>query len=493
MTQDAWRSRTGFILAALGSAIGLGNIWRFPYMAYRNGGGAFLIPYLISVAGIGMALMMAELAVGHRFRASQPQAFHRGNKSWEIAGWWAVSVGMLGVTLYYCVVIGWTINFFFYSLPLSWEPNPGDFFFKSFLGLSKAPTQIGGIRWSIVLSTAFVWVACWQIVSRGIASGIEVALKIMMPLMIVLLLTLMVWSFFLPGSAAGLWAYLKPDFSKLLEPRVWIDAVGQTFFSLSLGFGIIVAYARYLPEDANLTADARWIVFGDTLFAVAAGVVVFSTMGFMAQLQGLPIDKVMKSGPGLVFVAFPQAISSLPGMRPAFGALFFLSLFLAGLSSALSLIEALASSLTDKFEAPRSRIVAIICLAGFFGSLMFTTGSGLYWLDIVDHHVTQYGLVLSGFLVSVFASWILGRSELLDHLGGNHDSLIGRLWIWLLRYLIPLVLAALFVWSLITDLTKAYEGYPVPMLIVLGGGWLAAMGAIAYWVCLQKWRSGPEG
>lgn len=492
MTQDGWRSRTGFVLAALGSAVGLGNIWRFPYLAYRNGGGAFLIPYLISVIVIGMALMLAELTVGHRFRAAQPQAFHRGRKSWEIAGWWAVAVGMLGVNLYYCVVIGWTVNYFFYAFPLSWEPNPGDFFFKTFLGLSAAPTQIGGIRFAIVLSMAFVWFACWQIVSRGIAHGIEKALKAMMPLLIVLLLTLMVWSFFLPGAGAGLWAYVKPDFSKLLEPYVWGEAVGQTFFSLSLGFGIIAAYARYLPKDANLTADARWIVFGDTMFAVAAGVVVFATMGFMAHLQNVEIDKVIQGGPGLVFVAFPKAISSLPGMRPAFGALFFLSLFLAGLSSAISLIEALTSSLTDKFEAPRSRIVGIICLAGFLGSLMYTTGAGLYWLDIVDHHVTQYGLVFSGLLVSLFAGWILSKSDLLGHLGRDHDSPMGRLWIGLLRYVIPIALVALIGWTLIKDLTKPYEGYPVPMLIAFGGGWLVVLAAIAFWICRQKWRSHAE-
>jgi NSS family neurotransmitter:Na+ symporter len=487
MTEDAWRSRTGFVLAALGSAVGLGNIWRFPYLAYRNGGGAFLIPYLIAIAVIGMSLMLAELTIGHRFRSSQPKVFHSGKKGWEIAGWWAISVGMLGVTLYYCAIIGWTVNFLLYSFTLSWEPDPQSSFFKTFLGLTSGPTVIGGLRIPIVISTAIVWAACWAVVSRGIAHGIERALKAMMPLMILLLVTLMVWTIFLPGAGAGIAAYLKPDFSKLLVPRVWTEAVGQTFFSLSLGFGIIVAYARYLPRDANLSADARWIVLGDSSFAIFAGFVVFGTMGFMAQLKGLPIGEVVKGGPGLTFVAFPQAISSLPGMRAGFGALFFLALFIAGLSSAISLIEALTSSLTDKFGVDRKRIVTIICIAGFLGSLLFTTGAGLFLLDIVDHHVTQYGLVLSGLFVSLFVGWVLKEDDLHNHIWGNTPSWIGKCWIWLLRYLIPALLTILIAWTLVEDLRKPYEGYPVSVLIILGLGWLVLLALVAYWASRQKW------
>jgi len=389
---------------------------------------------------------------------------------------------MLGVTLYYCVVIGWTVNYFFYSLALAWEPDPERFFFRDFLNLSPAPSALGGLRWPIVLSTAFVWGACWWVVKGGIARGVERAVRWMMPLMTLLLAVLMGWVLLLPGAGAGLAAYLRPDFAKLLEPRVWGEAVGQTFFSLSLGFGIMVAYASYLPEDANLPADAAWIVLGDTLFAVAAGVVVFGTLGFMAHHARVGLEEVVKGGPGLVFVVFPRAIGSLPALRPAFGALFFLALFFAGLTSAISLIEALASALHEKFGLPRRRLVALICLAGFAGSLLFTTGAGLHWLDIVDHHLTQYGLLASGILVALFAGWLLKEGELLAHVRRSGAAWVGRWWPWALRYPVPLLLAVLLIGALVGDLKKPYGGYSAGATLLLGWGWLAALGAVALWV-----------
>jgi NSS family neurotransmitter:Na+ symporter len=489
MTQDAWRSHTGFILAAMGSAIGLGNIWRFPFLAYQNGGGAFLIPYAAAVAVVGFSLMLAELSVGHRFRASQPGAFAQGRRSWEPAGWWAIAVGMLGVTLYYCVVIGWTINYFVYSLRLAWEPDPEKFFFRDFLGLTPGPASLGGVRWAIVLSTALVWGMCWLVVSRGIARGIERAIKVMMPLLGLLLVILLVWGLFLPGAGVGLRAYLRPDFSKLLDPAVWGAAVGQTFFSLSLGFGIMTAYARYLPERTNLAASAVWIVAGDTLFSIMAGMAVFATLGFMAHHAQVGLDEVVKAGPGLVFVVFPRAISSLPGLKPAFGALFFLTLFLAGVSSAISLIEALASAVQDKFGVSRRRLLTAVCLLGFAGSLMYTTGAGLLWLDIVDHHVTQYGLMSSSILMSVFAGWILGGESLLAHLGRAGSAPVGRWWPWMLRYPVPAILLVLLALTFIADLRTPYEGYPRPALLLLGWGWLAALAAAAFWMARRKGRT----
>lgn len=486
MSQDGWRSRSGFILAAMGSAIGLGNIWRFPFMAYKNGGGAFLIPYAVSVAVVGFSLMLAELTIGHKYRSAQPTALAKERKGWESAGWWAIGVGYLGVTVYYCVVIGWTVNYFFYALNLAWDPNPQKFFFESYLGLSKDPWAIGGLRLPIVISTAFVWTCCWRVVSRGIAKGVESAIRLMMPLLFVLLFILVIWSLNLPGAALGLKAYFTPDFSKLASLKVWGEALGQTFFSLSLGFGIMAAYARYLPKDTNLATDAAWIVIGDSVFAIAAGIVVFSTLGFMAQQSGVGIDKVVKGGPGLVFVVFPKAISSLPGLKSVFGGLFFLTLFLAGMTSAISLIEALVSAMRDKFGITRARVTAAACTIGFIGSLAFTTDAGLLWLDIIDHHITQYGLISSSILVSIFAGWIMNKSETLDHVRAAGSTWVGGWWIWLLRYPVVLILLILLGGTMMEDLNKPYGGYPLSAILILGWAWLAFILVIAYVLTNKK-------
>ncbi|MFQ5895817.1 MAG: sodium-dependent transporter [Nitrospinota bacterium] len=492
MVQDAWRSRTGFLLAALGSAIGLGNIWRFPYMAYKNGGGAFLIPYALAVVVVGFSLVLAEFAVGHRFRASQPTAFGRVKGGWEGAGWWAIGVGMLGITLYYMVVIAWTVNYFFFALTEAWQPEPKGFFFKSFLGLSEGPGSLGWPRLPILAATVFVWAVCWWVVRRGIARGIELASLLFMPILGVLLLVLVVWSLTLPGAGAGLKAYFAPDFSKLLEARVWGDAVAQTFFSLSVGFGILVAYSRYLPERSNLVGNAAWVALGDTLFAIIAGVVVFATMGFMAHQAKVEVGKVVTQSVGLAFIAFPQAISQLPGLKGLFGALFFLALFLAGITSAISLLEALASALQDKFGIPRRRVVTAFCCLGCLGSLLYTTGAGLFWLDIVDHHATQYGLVLSSILMAVFAGWLLDRSELLAHVRRNGGEGVGEWWPWLLRYVVPLVLGVLLVVGIVQDVRKPYEGYPVLAILLLGWGLLVVIALAAYWATRQRGRGAPR-
>src|SRR3989338_3196903 len=276
-----WRSRTGFILAALGSAVGLGNIWRFSYLCYKNGGGAFLVPYVIALFAVGIPLMILELGIGHKMRGSSPMSLAKVDRHWEWVGWWAVVCAMYGIMLYYAVIISWCLSYVFFSFNLSWGSDPNDFFFNKFLQVSSGPLDFGDIRSSIIFALIGVWVLSWLIVFFGVQKGVERANKIFMPLLFLLIAILVVWSVNLEGAAKGLAVYLKPDFSLLTSPQIWIDAFSQIFFTLSLAFGIMIAYASYLPRKADLIKDAVVISVGDCLFSFIAGFAVFGTLGYM--------------------------------------------------------------------------------------------------------------------------------------------------------------------------------------------------------------------
>ena len=214
--RSSWKSNLGFLLAAIGSAIGLGNVWRFSYMAHQHGGGAFLVPYLVALIVAGVPIMIIEYGVGHREKGSSPLSFARINKKFEWIGWWMPVVAMFGIMLYYSVVIGWCINYFFYSFNLAWGADTQGFFFTQFLQLSDSAADIGGIRMPIALATFFVWILCWFICYRDIRHGIEKASVIFMPILFLLTIILVFWSVFLEGASDAIFNhYLHADWSKI--------------------------------------------------------------------------------------------------------------------------------------------------------------------------------------------------------------------------------------------------------------------------------------
>ncbi|MCA9403836.1 MAG: sodium-dependent transporter, partial [Candidatus Omnitrophica bacterium] len=318
-----WRSRMGFILAAIGSAVGLGNIWRFSYLCYENGGGAFLIPYFTALFVVGIPLMILELGIGHRMRGSAPMAMATVNRRWEWLGWFAVLIVMYGIMLYYSTVIAWCLNYVFYSFNLAWGDDPNSFFFKEFLQMAEKPFDMGDVRMPILTSLAAVWFFSWLIVFFGIQKGVELANKIFMPMLLSLILILVFWSVSLEGAGKGIAVYLKPDFSKLGQRKIWIDAFSQIFFTLSLGFGIMIAYASYLPKKVDIVKDALIISLGNSAFSFIAGFAVFGTLGYMAHATGVPVTEVVSETIGLAFVSYPKAISLMPAFSNVFGVVFF--------------------------------------------------------------------------------------------------------------------------------------------------------------------------
>ncbi|MCA9400992.1 MAG: sodium-dependent transporter [Candidatus Omnitrophica bacterium] len=487
-----WKSRMGFILAAIGSAIGLGNIWRFSYLCYKNGGGAFLVPYLIALCVIGVPLMILELGIGHKMRGSSPMSLAKVDRHWEWCGWWAVICAMYGIMLYYSVVIAWCLSYVFFSFNLAWGTDPNDFFFNQYLQISSGPFDLGDIRFPIIAALLAVWFLSWLIVYFGVQKGVELSNKIFMPLLLTLTLILVFWSVSLEGAGEGIAVYLKPDFSKLAEPEIWIDAFSQIFFTLSLAFGIMIAYASYLPRKVNIVKDAVIICFGNCAFSLLSGFAVFGTLGYMAHTLNQPVSEVVKESIGLAFVAYPQAISLMPVMASVFGVLFFSSLVIAGLSSAVSLVEAFSSSIMDKFNVKRETVVTFVCISGFSLSIIFTAKSGLFWVDIVDHFITHYGLVLIGLLECLVIGWVFKASRLREHINHASDKILSPFWDVCIRFIAPTVLAALLINDFSTEIQKPYGDYPWLSIVMIGRDWLMVALIAALIVSMRRWKREVE-
>src|SRR5690606_7432750 len=280
-TRSQWGTRAGFILAAVGSAIGLGNIWRFPAVAYENGGGAFLIPYLFALLTAGIPILILEFTMGHKYRGSAPLTFRRMNKKTEFIGWWAVLVAFV-ISTYYSVIIAWAMSYSVFSFNLNWGEDTGGFLFGDYLKLAENPGEVGSFVPGVLIPLILVWVIVLGILFKGVKKGIEIANRIFIPALVVIFLIIVIRAITLPGAMDGLEAFFTPDFSKILNPDVWVAAYGQIFFSLSIAYAIMITYSSYLPKKSDITNNAFITGFGNSSFEILAGIGVFGILGYMA-------------------------------------------------------------------------------------------------------------------------------------------------------------------------------------------------------------------
>jgi NSS family neurotransmitter:Na+ symporter len=466
-----WDSRSAFILAAVGSAVGLGNVWRFPFVTYQNGGGAFLIPFFVAMITAGIPLLVLEYGLGHRMQGGAPFSFAQVSDKSEWIGWWAVLMGF-GLTCYYVVIMAWCFGYLIHSFTLAWGADASTYFYQDFLQLTDGPQTLGGIRPFTLLGLIVVWVAIFFIIIKGVKSVGKVVL-ITVPLPWLCLLILVIRGVTLPGAAEGLRYFLTPDFGALLNPKVWLAAYSQIFFSFSIGFGVMIAYASYLPKRSDVTNNAIMTGFADSLTSFLAGFAVFSALGYLAQMQGVAITEVAQGGPGLAFVTYPTIIRLLPFGASIFGVVFFLMLLTLGIDSAFSLVEAVVTGGMEKWRISRKKANLGVCLLAFAGGLVFATKGGLFWLDIVDHFLSNFGLVLVGILECVGIGYIYKASRMRDHVNQVSEIQIGKWWDFAVRYLTPIILIILMALTLIERIQTPYENYPQWALFL--GGWLVLL------------------
>ncbi|SDI00068.1 neurotransmitter:Na+ symporter, NSS family [Vibrio xiamenensis] len=460
MKREQWGSRAGFILAAVGSAIGLGNIWRFPYMAYENGGGAFFIPYLFAMITAGIPFMILEFSMGQKYRGSAPKTLSRIHQKFEWLGWFQVGVAAV-IAVYYVAVIGWAISYFSMSFSQSWGTDTNAFFFGEYLQLGgdNSPTSLGSIQWKIAGAMLIAWAITYAAIVGGVKAGIERASKIMMPVLFVMVILLIARMVFLPGALDGVNYMFEPDFSKIWDVKVWAAAYGQIFFTLSIGFAIMLAYSSYLPEKSDITNNAFMTVLLNCGFSILSGIMIFSVLGYMAQEQGKELTDVVSAGVGLAFVTLPAAINLLPAPY-ILGPLFFFALVVAGLSSHISIMEAVTSAVIDKMKWSRKKAANIVIGVGFVVSMAFATNGGLLLLDLVDHFANNIGIVAGGFVEILLMAWMLKKvPEVREYVNAISDFRISRWFDVCLLVITPVILAIILSTKIHTLLTEGYGGY----------------------------------
>lgn len=491
-----WGTRAGFILAAVGSAIGLGNIWRFPAVAYENGGGAFFIPYLFALLTAGIPLLVMEFTIGHKFRGSAPLSFFRMSRKTEWLGWWAVLVAFV-ISTYYAVIIAWAMSYSIFSFNLAWGDDTEGFLFSNYLQLSVDPGQTGSLVPGVLIPLILVWLITLGVLFKGVKKGIEAANKIFIPTLVVLFLIIVIRAITLPGAAEGLQTFFQPDFGMIMNSSVWVAAYGQIFFSLSIAFAIMITYSSYLPKKSDITNNAFIAGFSNSGFELLAGIGVFAALGFMASQSGVPVEEVVAGGVGLAFVVFPQIINEFPALNGLFGFLFFLSLVLAGLSSLISISETYVAGLREKLGISRKAAVGLGGGLAAVISLLFATQGGLFFLDAADYFINQFGVAFVGLIEVVVIAWFLRKlTDFQTHANGISDIRLGVWWKVCLGFITPIVLGImmfdLFKTNLLREFdteTGNYEGYTDGF--ILFGGWFVAAFAIAmgFLMTAKRWDS----
>ncbi|MDO5751134.1 MAG: sodium-dependent transporter [Rothia sp. (in: high G+C Gram-positive bacteria)] len=488
--REGFSSRKVFLLAAIGSAVGLGNIWRFPYVTYENGGGAFILPYIVALLTAGLPILFFDYAIGHRGRASSPLSFRRLNRGTEFIGWWHVGINAV-IAVYYAAIIAWSLRYTIFSFNQAWGDNPKAFFYGEFLHLGTPQLSFDFVP-GILIPMAIVWGVLLVVMALGVQKGVGAANIIFMPLLVIMFLGLVIFSLTLPGAMNGVNALFTPDWSALGNGSVWVAAYGQIFFSLSVGFGIMVTYASYLKPKTDLTGSGAVVGFANSGFELLAGIGVFAALGFMAQAAGTSIDQVVTGGIGLAFIAFPTIISQAGAAGALIGVLFFGSLLFAGFTSLISILEVLIACVQDKFALSRVPATIAVTVPLAIVSLLFMpTISGLYVLDILDNFVNIFGILAVALVGIVAVAYLVRALPVLSaHINRYSSIKMGKTWFVLLAIVTPLVLGYNLFISTFGDKGVAvtpYGGYPAEMLNVFGWGMVIALPIIAVIISLMPW------
>ncbi|MCW8809934.1 MAG: sodium-dependent transporter [Ignavibacteriaceae bacterium] len=447
-SRETWGSKAGFILAAAGSAIGLGNIWKFPYIAGENGGASFVLIYLICIAVIGLPVLIAEILIGRTTQRNPVGAFYKlsNSKFWAAVGGMGVVAGFL-ILSFYAIIAGWSIGYII-------EAINGNFFNFPEPASSAEHFQnlVGNIPW-IMGYFAFFMVLTMVIVFSGIQKGIERASKIMMPLLFILLIILMIRGLTLDGASQGLDFLWNPDWSKITANTILL-ALGHAFFTLSLGMGAMLTYGSYMSEKDSIPVAALQIVILDTLIALIAGTAIFTSVFAV----GLAPD----AGPGLIFQTLPVVFSKMPGGY-FFSILFFISLTIAALTSSISLLEVVVSFFVDELKWKRHTAAIVISVfifaLGVPSALSFNLLNdikifGFDFFELADFIASNILLPLGGLFIAVFVAWIWGYDKVIPNLRKGAENffdnypLLSSLWKIFLKYLSPVLIFLVFLYSI---------------------------------------------
>ena len=438
----AWASRWTFIMAATGSAVGLGNMWKFPYVAGSNGGGAFVLTYLICILLIGVPVMMAEVMIGRHGRKSPINSVRDAvqesgaDSRWGYLGWLGVIAGLL-ILSFYAVIAGWALDYIFEVASGSLIGVNGASAGAVFENLLADPSRL------ILWQTIFI-LLCVGVVVGGVKKGLGVAVEILMPLLFVMMLVLLGFSV-LKGNFAAAWSFLFDFDIAALSWRGVLEAMGQAFFTLSIGMGAIMAYGAYMPQKANIGKTILVVAFFDSAVAIISGLIIFS---FVFATQGIEPS----AGPGLMFISLPVAFGAMPG-GVLIGSIFFVLVSIAAWSSAISLLEPCVAWLIEIKNLGRIRANLMLAgcawLLGLGSVFSFNIWSeyrlaGFTFFDFLDFLTANIMLPISGLMIALFVGYVMNKQMVEAQLDGT-SSTVSTLWFFTVRYIAPVAIAAVFV------------------------------------------------
>nr|XP_040038347.1 sodium- and chloride-dependent GABA transporter ine [Gasterosteus aculeatus aculeatus] len=507
LNRPTWSRQIEFTLAGIGCAVGLGNVWRFPYLCYRSGGGAFLVPYLLMLVVLGVPLLHMELTVGQYTRRGPVHALANLCPLLKGVGIASVAISFI-MCIYYNVVITWALYYLFSSFqaPLPWQncnntwntPNctniatnssfsstaSQEFFKYKMLEQTSGVEEAGIIRWELFLILILAWVLIYFCIFKGVKStGKVVYFTALFPY--VILIALLINNAQLPGALDGISFFIFPVWDKLLSVEVWVNAAAQIFNSIGIGFGSLMAMSSYNSFNNNVLKDTLTISIINSATSILAGFVIFSAFGYMSHLQGIPVSDLAVDGPGLVFIVYPQAFANMP-VSQLWAVLFFFMLLCLGLDSEFAMVEVMVTSLMDQyyqslmgFFKRKELFILAICSAAALLGIPCVMQVGIYVFQLMDHYTAIVSIMFLAFFEVIAICWSYGVNRLSDNLQemtGKRPNIFFRL-CWLI--VAPVLITVILIFSVIQFKPARYGDYVFPPW-AQGVGWVIAMGSIIW-------------
>ncbi len=438
-----WNSVFTFIMAMIGLTIGIGNIWRFSYVLYSNGGGSFFIPYIIAILIMGIPFLILEYGLGFSYKKSFSNLMHSIRPEFEIIAWILVLFVFI-VVIYYMVILGWDFVYLLNSFNFGWGNDPTAFFTNHVGGSSNLASSTTLI-FPTLICTLLLWAFFWIVSIKDVDKGIGKISRILMPLLFIIMIVIFVYAFTLPGFHLGITTLLTPDWSALFNINVWLAAFGQTLFSLSIGQAMVYTYASYLPKNTKLVDEVLIVVITNSLYEIFVAFGVFSILGYMSLTSSVPMNELISEGTGLVFIVFPQIFNTMGVIGHVIAPLLFISILFAGFTSSLALFEPLLSSLCEKFGWNRKKGVTILTIVACVGTVIFSTGISSYLVEIVDGFVNNFGIMIMIGIQAIIFGWFYGVEKVMPVLNELSTFKVGKTWIFTIKYLLPILL--IVVWA----------------------------------------------
>lgn len=461
---NRWDSPLSFILAMIGAAVGLGNIWRFSYVLYSNGGGAFFIPYLVAIFLMGIPFLILEYGIGFSYKDSFPNIFKRINPKLEFVSWILILIVFM-VVIYYAVIVGWDLVYLISSINFAWGSDPALYFVKS-VGGSSDLSKITSFMIPTVIAVLVIWFLIWYISHKNLKDGIGKFSRVLIPALFVMMAIIIVYSISLPGSDIGINTLLHPDWQSLTKVEIWLAAFSQILFSLSMGQAISMSYASYLPENSRLIDDVFVVVACNCLFEVFTAFGIFSVLGFMSATSGTPMIQLVSEGTGLVFIVFPMIFNIMGPVGHVFAPFLFIAILFAGITSAIAIMEPMVNSIMHKFDWTRKKAVTVLVCIGCCMSMIFTTGAGSYLVGVIDTFLNNFCLIPLIAVQCVVFTQFTDLDAIISILNENSKINVNKIWIYIIKYILPVCL--LFMWIMgVNDLIWEMGTFKLAVYTVL--------------------------